>query len=133
MPKEQIAAAQQFSVWLSEVCKDARHEANINAELVAGYAGVTSTTVKRFEDTGAGTVTGQSRLVAAYAKACDIEDGRDLYRAAMERWFEHSEPLTLEVLERATTTDAQAGPRLGKRRPKLSSERANDEHGSGAR
>lgn len=122
MAKEQIAAAQQFSLWLSEACKAAREENGVNVQTVAGLADVVDITVKRFEEKGAGTAAGQPKLVAAYAQACGIADGRELYRAAVERWFQHTEPLTLEVLAAASAGAPHAGM---PERPRFPSERAD--------
>lgn len=130
MAKEQIAAAQQFSLWLSEACKAAREESGVNPQTVAGLAGVVDATIKRFEESGSGTAASQPKFVAAYARACGIADGRELYRAAVERWFQHTEPLTLEVLAAAATAAPHAAM---PERPRLRSERADDARESGAR
>lgn len=133
---QQVPAAQQFIVWLSETAKAARENAGVNRETVAGLADVNGVTIKRFEGSETRSPPNLDILIAAYARACGIEDGRTLYQDAVDRWMQHSEPLTLERAKalRATVTGPAAKRKpVPDARPKMASERASDVRESGAR
>ena len=109
---QQVPAAQQFIVWLSETAKAARQEARVNRETVAGLADVNGVTIKRFEENETRSPPNLDILIAAYARACGLEDGRVIYQAAIDRWMQHSEPLTLERVKalQAAPTSRLSGP-----------------------
>lgn len=97
-------AGQQFMFWLSEVAYRERMARGMKREPIAGSAGVSTNTVKRFENDGAGTHNTIAHLIAGYAKEFGMADGRELYRQAMDMWFaECDRPLT-------TATVNAAGP-----------------------
>lgn len=95
-----VPAGQQFMYWLSEVAYREREARHIKRELVAGYAGVSTNTIKRFENEGAGTHNTIAHVIAGYAHALGMPDGRDLYARAMDLWLsECKRPLTPESVK----------------------------------
>ena len=114
---QQVPAAQQFIVWLSETAKAARQDARVNRETVAGLADVNGVTIKRFEENETRSPPNLDILIAAYARACGIEDGRVLYQAAIDRWMQHSEPLTLERVKALQAAPTSRDGGLGEQLP----------------
>lgn len=86
--------------WLSRVLREARERAQISRQQLATVAGLDSSTISRFEQ-AASWPQHIDRLVAAYAHMCRIEDGRELWTAALHAWRAHGSPPALGELTAA--------------------------------
>lgn len=86
--------------WLSRVLREARERSQISRQQLATVAGLDSSTISRFEQ-AASWPQQVDRLVAAYAHMCSIQDGRELWTAALHAWRTHGSPPTLGELTAA--------------------------------
>jgi transcriptional regulator with XRE-family HTH domain len=71
--------------WLSCTLKEVRERAGQKPKTVAELAGVDASTISRFENNQAWPQK-IDRMVAAYAMLSGVDDGRDLWHEAVERF-----------------------------------------------
>ncbi len=91
-------AGQQMLLFLSEVAAAARGEHSL--EVVAIIAGVSPRTVRRFED-GEHWPHDLDRILAVYAHLGGIKDPREMWRDALDCWYDHgTQPRRLDAHER---------------------------------
>jgi hypothetical protein len=80
--------AEQFLHWLCLAARRTRETAGATSLQVALLADLrTDATVKRFEQ-GKHWPVDPETLIAAYARACRVEDPRSIYELALDLWYE---------------------------------------------
>ena len=81
----------RMTYWIGDVLQEEREAAGVTTAQVATALDVDERTIKRLE---LGQTMGRDidRTVAAYAYLIGIEDGRDLWREALERWSRDGSP-----------------------------------------
>lgn len=80
-----------MSYWLADALRATREAAKVSRNAIAKRLDVDPSTVFRLEK-GAGLTRDVERYVAAYAELCGVEDGRQLWRDALNRWMDHGAP-----------------------------------------
>lgn len=95
MPKDHtLPNEQRFAYWLGVVIRETREAAGRSVTYVAGMVNASEITAKRFERAETWP-TNHELLVSAYAETAGIDDPRDLYAAALNRWMRSGEKPTL--------------------------------------
>jgi hypothetical protein len=79
-----------MNYWIGDTLRAAREEGGVPLPMIAGVLDVHPRTVERIEDAGdaRGYGADMDRVVAAYALVLGIEDSRDLWERAIQRWRE---------------------------------------------
>lgn len=97
----------RMSYWIATVLQDARKHAGISEQNMAVSLGVNARTIRRLES---GQTMGRDidHFVAAYAHVCGLEDGRDLWGRAVERWRSDGTPPQFVVTEGPAAAFAEA-------------------------
>lgn len=97
MPKP--VKPKRFSWWLADTLRDERERAGQPVELVAYVLGVNVRTIERFEDSAYRGADGEKpygadidRMVATYAYLLGLDDARDLWQLALDRWRSEGPP-----------------------------------------
>lgn len=98
MPTDSGAPGRRFSYWLADTLRAERTKADQPIELIAYVLGVNPRTIERFEDPAHRDDTGEKpwgrdidRVVAVYAYVLGVEDPRDLWQLALDRWRDEGE------------------------------------------
>lgn len=93
------AKPERFSWWLAETLREEREKAGQPVELVAYVLGVNIRTIERFEDSDyRGSDGGKpyghdiDRVVATYAYLLGMDDCRELWQLALDRWRNQGPP-----------------------------------------
>lgn len=84
----------RMSYWMAWALKDARVRAGIGSAKMATSLDVNERTIKRLEEgkSLAGHKLDMESAVAGYAYVLGIEDGRELWRRAIDEWMKHGSP-----------------------------------------
>lgn len=90
-------AGRKMSYWLALVLHDRRKEKGISPAKLAALADVDQSTITRFEQ-GQSLPPEVDRYVAAYAQLLGIEDSRELWLLALEKWRREGAPPVLSEL-----------------------------------
>lgn len=80
-----------MSYWLAHALREKRQQAKVSVRAIAQILGADQSTIWRIEK-GQTIPREVDRYVAAYAKALGLEDGRALWRLALEAWMEGGNP-----------------------------------------
>lgn len=82
---DDIEQRRTMRYWISTVLREAREEAGVPPKNVAQLADVDNSTLSRFENHRTWPQN-LDRMVAAYALIAGVEDPRDLWREAVQRY-----------------------------------------------
>lgn len=83
-----------MSYWLALVLRERREAGGIRLSEVAGLSKVDQSTINRVEK-GLTLAPDIDHYVAAYAKLLDLDDGRELWNQALDRWMREGAPPVL--------------------------------------
>lgn len=76
-----------MSYWLSLVLREEREQRRVSRLRIASHLGVDPSTIVRLEKGGNTYSDDLDRYAAAYAEILGINDGRLLWRQALDRWM----------------------------------------------
>lgn len=93
-PNDDRAGQSELLFWLARACRDEREHGSFSASEVAFIAGVSPTTVSRFESNERWPRQ-LDELLGAYAFLAGLPDARELYAKAIALWHEHGYPPAL--------------------------------------
>ena len=98
MPRKKrppLPGGQRLQWWIAQAARDTRREHGIHPGAVAALVDVNQRTIDRFE-LAESWPDDLDRYIAAYARAAGIDDAREIYELALQRWREQGAPLTLD-------------------------------------
>lgn len=113
--RDMTEPAPQFIAWLARAAATTRTEAGVTQETVAGLISKRGITIKRFEEGETLSPPNLDRMIAAYAAACGLKDGRIIFRSALDEWMKSKTPLTLKTAPVSGPNESvkpPAGPQL---------------------
>ena len=87
-----------MSYWIATALHDERRAVDIGESDMATSLGVDWRTIRRLE-TGATMGRDIDRAVAAYAHVLGLDDGRSLWRRALDRWQREGAPPQFQPIE----------------------------------
>lgn len=83
--------AERLAYWLAFACRTARETAEVSMTAISNVAGVEKSTVSLYEKNGRWPRDPEG-MVAAYARAINLRDSRELWQIAFNLWVEHGDP-----------------------------------------